>query len=249
MAVREAIFQNSLASGFVHFFTKRTESLAKSRIGFATTSATSMVEGAARRGRARARRGVWNDVNVKICARAHSSSSIRARRERTRARARDDRVEGDSSGGVGSRAIRGVVRARERIGSDRFPLFFVGSSDASHDDAVRCVCGDGRARGGGWIQRVRDVWGDGGAAEHRPWARAVRRTMMVVASSRLWDGGDGVASIESLSLVTADGSPATKTKISRWWCSFETGAGRVGDSRRRCARSRTPSRRGSTSRR
>jgi hypothetical protein len=30
----------------VHFFTKRTESLAKSRIGFATTSATSMVEGA-----------------------------------------------------------------------------------------------------------------------------------------------------------------------------------------------------------
>ena len=40
-----------------------------------------------------------------------------------------------------------------------------------------------------------------------------------------------------------------RRKISRWWCSFETGAGRVGDSRRRCARSRTPSRRGSTSRR
>ena len=50
VAVREAIFQNSLASGFVHFFTNRTESLAKSRIGFATTSATSMVEGAARPG-------------------------------------------------------------------------------------------------------------------------------------------------------------------------------------------------------
>ena len=165
VAVREAIFQNSLASGFVHFFTKRTESLAKSRIGFATTSATSMVEGAARRGEARARRGVWNDVNVNMCARAHSSSLIRARRERTRELARDVRVEGDSSGGVGSRAIRGVVRERkDRIGS--IPIYSsFDSSIASHDDAVRCVCGDGRARGGGWIQRVRDVWGDGGAAE------------------------------------------------------------------------------------
>jgi hypothetical protein len=58
-----------------------------------------------------------------------------------------------------------VVRARkDRIGS--IPIYSsFDSSIASHDDAVRCVCGDGRARGGGWIQRVRDVWGDGGAAE------------------------------------------------------------------------------------
>lgn len=111
VAVREAIFQNSLASGFVHFFTRRTESLAKSRIGFATTSATSMVEGAARRGpRARASGCVERRERENLCARAFVFIDSREARADARA-GRETFVDAGFVRWFGSR-VRGVVGAR-----------------------------------------------------------------------------------------------------------------------------------------
>jgi len=111
VAVREAIFQNSFASGFVHFFTNRIESLAKSFIGFVTTSATSMV--ASERAGARASR----------CDAIASSLHFHLHHSRIRASVR--------------RAIGGDARRRPRVVDSRRYLADIDVSRSSTRGGAR----------------------------------------------------------------------------------------------------------------
>ena len=92
----------------------------------------------------------------------HSFVFIDSREARADARAgRETFVDAGFVRWFGSRDSRGGWHAIDRS-INRLIFQFIIAFD---DDAVRCVCGHGSARGGGWVQRMRDVRGDGGAAE------------------------------------------------------------------------------------